>query len=65
MLASDYLAERTESQLKRLGWLSKNAYDLEGINVENGKLHIERMEKDTPVEVRDFSISLYELLFAH
>lgn len=35
---------------------------LEGINVDNGKLHIERLEKDTPEEARDFSVSLYELL---
>lgn len=62
MSASDYLAERTESLLKRLKWVSKNVDDLEGINVENGKLHIERLEKNTPEEARDFSVSLYELL---
>ncbi|MCY9732167.1 Tn3 family transposase [Paenibacillus alvei] len=62
MSASDYLTERTESLLKRLEWVSKNVDDLEGINVENGKLHIERLEKDTPEEARDFSVSLYELL---
>lgn len=62
MSASDYLAERTESLLKRLEWVSKNVDDLEGINVDNGKLHIERLEKDTPEEARDFSVSLYELL---
>ena len=62
MSASDYLSERTESLLKRLEWVSKNVDDLEGINVENGKLHIERLEKDTPEEARDFSVSLYELL---
>ncbi|MEX1028913.1 MAG: DUF4158 domain-containing protein [Paenibacillaceae bacterium] len=48
MSISDYLAERTESLFKRLEWVSKNVDDLEGVNVENGKLHIERFEKDTP-----------------
>ncbi|MDR3543599.1 MAG: Tn3 family transposase [Desulfosporosinus sp.] len=36
--------------------------DLEGVNVKNGRLHVERLEKATPKGARDFSISLYELL---
>ncbi len=35
---------------------------MDGVSVENGKLHIERLEKDVPDESRDFSLSLYELL---
>lgn len=62
MSSSDYLAERTESLLKRLEWVSKNVGDLEGVNVENGKLYIERFEKDTPEAARNFSLSLYELI---
>ncbi|UUZ93767.1 hypothetical protein LJK87_03415 [Paenibacillus sp. P25] len=50
MSTSDYLAERTESLLKRQEWVSNNVDDLEGIDVENCKLHIERLEKDTPEE---------------
>ena len=60
--AEEYLEERTESSIKRLNWVSNNVDDLEGVNVKNGKLHIERLEKDTPEGARDFSISLYELL---
>lgn len=60
--AEEYLEERTESLIKRLNWVSNNVDDLEGVNVENGKLHIERLQKDTPEGARDFSISLYELL---
>ncbi|HVJ48984.1 Tn3 family transposase [Desulfitobacterium sp.] len=58
----EYLEERTESLLKRLKWVSSNVDDLEGVNLENGKLHIDRLEKDVPDEARDFSLSLYELL---
>lgn len=36
--------------------------DLEGIHIEKDKLHIERLEKDTPEDARDFSVSLYDLL---
>jgi hypothetical protein len=42
--------------------VAKNIEDLEGVNVENGKLHIERLEKNTPEGARDFSISLYDLI---
>ncbi|MDN8593152.1 Tn3 family transposase [Paenibacillus sp. 11B] len=62
MTASDYLAERTASLIQRLEWVSNNIEDLEGINFEQGKLHISRLEKDTPEDARNFSSSLYELL---
>jgi len=62
MSAGDYLAERTESLLKRLEWVSENAGDLEGVDIMSGKLHIDRLEKDTPEGARDFSLSLYDLL---
>ena len=62
MSASDYLSERTDSLLKRLEWVSENASGLEGVDIGGGKLHIDRLEKDTPEEARDFSLSLYELL---
>ncbi|GAB6154467.1 hypothetical protein JCM17380_32170 [Desulfosporosinus burensis] len=58
----EYLEERTESLLNRLKWVSSNIDDLEGVNLENGKLHIEHLEKDVPDEARNFSLSLYELL---
>jgi len=62
MSVIDYMAERMESLLKRLEWVSENADSLEGINIEKGKLHIDRLERDTPEEARNFSLSLYELL---
>ncbi len=62
MSANDYLAERTDSLLKRLEWVSNHVEDLEGVNIDNGKLHIDRLEKDTPEDARNFSLSLYELL---
>ncbi|MEF3304150.1 Tn3 family transposase [Paenibacillus sp. GYB003] len=60
--AKEYLEERTESLLQRLKWVSDHIDELDGVNLENGKLHIERLEKDVPDESRNFSLSLYELL---
>ncbi|WP_134704957.1 Tn3 family transposase [Ammoniphilus sp. YIM 78166] len=60
--AENYIQERTESLFRRLKWISDNIQELEGINLEKGKIHLNRLEKDTPEEARDFSISLYELL---
>lgn len=60
--AKEYLEERTESLLQRLNWVSDHIDELDGVNLENGKLHIERLEKDVPDEARNFSLSLYELL---
>lgn len=60
--AKEYLKERTESLLQRLNWVSDHIDELDGVNLENGKLHIERLEKDVPDESRNFSLSLYELL---
>lgn len=62
LLAKEYLEERTESLRQRLNWVSDHIDDLDGVNLENGKLHIERLEKDVPDESRNFSLSLYELL---
>ncbi len=60
--ANEYIEERTDSLLNRLQWVSKNIVELEGVNLVNGKLHIDRLEKDVPDESRNFSLSLYELL---
>ena len=56
MSADEYLEERMESLSKRLEWVSSNVDELEGINLKNGKLHINRLEKDVPTEARDFCI---------
>ncbi|EFU39332.1 transposase [Paenibacillus vortex V453] len=60
--AKEYLEERIEALLQRLNWVSDHIDELDGVNLENGKLHIERLEKDVPDESRNFSLSLYELL---
>lgn len=59
---NEYLEERSESLAQRLQWVSENANELTGVSLENGKLHVERLEKDIPDEAREFSLSLYELL---
>lgn len=51
--AKEYLEERTESLLQRLNWVLDHIDELDGVNSENGKLHIERLEKDVPDESRN------------
>ena len=58
----EYLEERTETLLQTLKWVSNHIDELVGVSLENGKLHIERLEKDTPDESRDFNLSLYGML---
>ncbi|XMA23525.1 Tn3 family transposase (plasmid) [Bacillus bombysepticus] len=60
--AHEYLEERTSSLLKRLKWVSNHICELNGVSLENGRLHLSRLEKDTPQEAKDFSSSLYDLL---
>ncbi|WP_243526888.1 Tn3 family transposase [Bacillus pseudomycoides] len=60
--ASEYLEERTDSLLKRLQWVSSHIGELSGVSLENGRLHLSRLEKDTPQEAKEFSSALYELL---
>lgn len=56
---SDYLLERMNHLQKRLEWVAKNVDNLEGVNLENGRLRIDRLEKDVPNEAKEFSLSLY------
>lgn len=58
--AKEYLEERTESLVSRLKKVSSNLDNLDGVSFENGKLHVNRLDKDVPEEARDFSLSLYE-----
>lgn len=60
--AKDYLEERTESLISRVKWVSDHIDELEGVSLENGKVHIDRLDKDVPDEARNNSLSLYELL---
>lgn len=60
--AKDYLDERSEALSKRLTWVSNNLDSLDGININNSKLHVNRLEKDTPEDARSYSLSLYKML---
>lgn len=43
--AHEYLEERTSSLLKRLKWVSNHIGELNGVSLENGRLHLSRLEK--------------------
>lgn len=58
----EYLDERTSSLAKRLEWINKNADALEGISIEDSRLHVSRLDRDTPDEAKSFSRSLYAML---
>ncbi|ELK39225.1 transposase [Brevibacillus agri BAB-2500] len=58
----EYLEERTSSLLHRLQWISENIDALEGVNIEKGRLHVHRLEKDVPEEAKQYSSTLYGML---
>jgi len=58
----EYFKERTESLHKRLDWVSKNTDKLEGVSIGNDRIHVEKLEKDTPEEAEGFSETLYKML---
>lgn len=60
--AEEYLEERREALAKRLTWVSNNLDSLEGLNIKKDKLRVDRLERDTPEEARNFSLSLYNML---
>ncbi|EGO9014440.1 Tn3 family transposase, partial [Enterococcus faecalis] len=60
--AEVYLEEQRKALIQRLTWISNNLDDLEGVNIEKSKLRLDRLEKDTPEEARNFSLSLYNML---
>ncbi|MGL5717078.1 MAG: Tn3 family transposase [Paraclostridium sp.] len=58
----EYLKERLNALNERLDWVSKNIKHLESVSIEKGKISVSRLEKDTPKEAKDFSVSSYNLL---
>jgi TnpA family transposase len=58
----EYLQERTESLNSRLKWFSKNFNKLDGVTIDNSKIHIDRLEKDTPPEAIKLSKKLYKMI---
>jgi TnpA family transposase len=57
-----YIQERIETLNTKLHWISKNIDKVESINIEKQKIHVERLQADTPEESRNFSLSLYNML---
>lgn len=60
--AEEYLEERRKTLAERLTWISTNLDRLEGINIEEAKLRVDRLEKNTPEDARTFSLTLYNML---
>ncbi len=58
----EYLQERIESLNSRLKWFSKNIDKLDGVSIENSKIHIDKLEKDTPPEAVLLSQKLYKMM---
>jgi len=58
----EYLQERIESLNSRLKWFSKNIDTLEGVAIENSRIHIDKLEKDTPPEAILLSQKLYKMI---
>lgn len=58
----EYIKERINTLNDRLQYVSKNANSMNGITIENGELHISKLEKDTPEEAKAFSRRLYGML---
>lgn len=58
----EYLEERKDSLHKRLQWVSKNASKLDGVSIGNDKIHVDKLEKDTPEEASALSEKLYKMI---
>jgi TnpA family transposase len=59
---NEYLHERMDSLNTRLKWVSKNIDKIDGVNIENSKIHMDKLEKDTPIEAINLSKRLYKML---
>ncbi|AJA46824.1 transposase [Clostridium pasteurianum DSM 525 = ATCC 6013] len=57
-----YITERMDSLNKRLQWVSKNADKLDGVSIGTDRIHVEKLEKETPEEAKLLSERLYKLL---
>jgi len=58
----EYVLERIESLNRRLNWVSKNVGKLSGVSLENGNIHVDKLEKDVPDEATELSKELYSLM---
>lgn len=57
-----YIQERYDVLNTKLQWISKNIDKIDSINIKKQKIHVERLQADTPEESRNFSLSLYNML---
>lgn len=58
----EYMQERMQSLDKKLQWISKNADKLDGVSINNDKIHVEKLEKETPLDALLLSEKLYKML---
>ena len=58
----DYIQQRTHELTNKLYWLEKNINSLDGVSYNNGEIHLEKLEKTTPVGSEDLSRKLYALV---
>lgn len=58
----EYLKERTDTLEALLGLFHKNIDTLEGVSITANKIHLERLEKQTPAEAETLSERLYGML---
>lgn len=58
----EYIQERLESLNSRLKWFSQNLDKVDGVTIDNCKIHIDRLEKDTPEEAMKLSQKLYKMI---
>lgn len=58
----EYFQERVSTLNNRFKWFSKNIGKLEGVTIENSKIHLNRLEKETPQEAIQLSKKLYKMI---
>jgi len=57
-----YLTEKMNLLHSRIKWIESNIAKLDGIDFKDGKLHVNRLEKNIPEAAREYSLSLYKLI---
>lgn len=60
--AETYLQTRSHELTARLQWLTEHREMLEGVHLDNGRITVQRLEKETPVEAKQLSQKLYQSL---
>ena len=60
--ADEYLSERMETLTQRLNFLSDHIDELDGVALEDGHLHVDRLENDVPEAAKALSRTLYNML---